>query len=163
MTKAVGVYATHAQAIKAVEELKVANYPVRQVSILGQADVKNPHSHADQDEMTEAAGKGVGIGILTGSTLGLLTGIGVFAIPGLGFVFGAGALVGTLAGLDLGLLAGGIAGALTLGLHKDHFEKYDQYLKEGKFLLIVHGSAKEIEHANNILSQHGQHLELQTH
>jgi len=163
MTTAVGVYETHAQALEAIHQLKKENFPVRHVSILGQADVKNPHSVADEDEMSERAGKGVGIGILTGSTIGILTGVGVFAIPGLGFLFGAGALVGAIAGLDLGLIGGGIAGALSIGMHKEHYEKYDQYLKDGKFLLIVHGSAKEIEHANDILHQHGQHLELQTH
>ncbi|HYV92921.1 MAG TPA: general stress protein [Chitinophagales bacterium] len=163
MTTAIGVYETHAQAVAAIHELKLANFPVRHVSVLGQADVKNPHSHADDDAITDQAGKGVGIGILAGSTLGILTGVGVFAIPGLGFLFGAGALVGALAGLDLGLIGGGIAGALSIGMHKEHYEKYDRYLKEGKFLLIIHGSAKEIEHAQDILHQHGQHVELQSH
>jgi hypothetical protein len=163
MTTAVGVYETHAQALEALHELKSKDFPVRQVSILGRADVKNPHSQADEDEISKQAGKGVGIGILTGSTLGILTGVGVFAIPGLGFLFGAGALVGALAGLDFGLIGGAIAGALSIGLHKDHYEKYDQYLKEGKFLLIVHGSADEAEQAKSTLHQHGQHIELQTH
>ena len=163
MTTAVGVYDTHAQALEAIKQLKQENYPVRQVSVLGQADVKHPHSQAEDDDITVQAGKGVGIGILAGSTLGGLTGVGVFAIPGLGFLFGAGALVGALAGLDLGLIGGGILGALSIGLKKEHDEKYDQYLKEGKFLVIAHGSAKEIEHAKDILHRHGQHVELQTH
>lgn len=163
MTTAVGVYDTHAQAVQAILQLKEENFPVRQVSVIGQADVKNPHSKADEDEMTAQAAKGAGIGVLAGSTLGVLTGIGVFAIPGLGFLFGAGALVGALAGLDLGLLGGGIFGALSMGLKKEHYEKYDAYLKEGKFIVIVHGSAKEIEHAKDILHRHGQHVELQAH
>ena len=163
MTTAVGVYDNHGQAVEAIKQLKQENFPVRQVSIIGQADVKNPHSLADDDDMAAQAGKGVGIGILAGSTLGVLTGIGVFAIPGLGFLFGAGALVGAMAGLDLGLLGGGIVGALSMGLKKEHYERYDQYLKEGKFLVIVHGSAKETEHAKDILHRHGQHFELQAH
>lgn len=163
MTTTIGVYETHAQALEALHELKIQNFPVSKVSILGQADVKNAHSQADDAEISKQAGKGVGIGILTGSTLGILTGAGVFAIPGLGFLFGAGALVGALAGLDFGLIGGAIAGALSIGLHKEHHEKYDQYLKEGKFLLIVHGSVEEAEQAKNILHQHGKHIELQTH
>lgn len=163
MTTAVGVYDTHGQAVEAIMQLKKENFPVRQVSVIGQADVANPHSQADDDDFTAQAGKGVGIGILAGSTLGVLTGIGVFAIPGLGFLFGAGALVGALAGLDLGLLGGGIVSALSIGLKKEHYERYDQYLKDGKFLLFVHGSPKEIEHAKDILQRHGQHFELQTH
>lgn len=163
MITAVGVYETHAQAVQALHELKQANFPARQLSILGKADVKDPHSEADEDEMSDRAGKGVGLGILAGSTLGVLTGVGVFAIPGLGFLFGAGALVGAIAGLDLGLIGGGIAGALAIGLHREHYEKYDKYLKEGKFLVVVHGSAKEIEHAKDILFKHGEHFELAAH
>ena len=163
MITAVGVYDNHTQAVEAIKQLKQENFPVRQVSVIGQTDVKDPHSQADEDEITALAGKEVGIGILAGSTLGILTGVGVFAIPGLGFLFGAGALVGALAGLDLGLVGGGIIGALSIGLKKEHYEKYDQYLKEGKFLVIVHGSAKEIEHAKAILHRHGQNVELQSH
>ena len=48
-------------------------------------------------------------------------------------------------------------------MHKDHHEKYDQYLKDGKFLLIIHGSAEEVERARNILHEHGDHVELQAH
>src|ERR1700752_829672 len=99
MKTAVAVYETHGQAVKALHELKKNNFPVRDVSVLGKTDVRNPHSTADEDEITQEAGTSIGIGILAGSTLGILTGVGVFAIPGLGFLFGAGALVGALAGL----------------------------------------------------------------
>src|SRR5262249_43243551 len=109
------------------------------------------------------AGKGVGIGVLAGSTLGVLTGVGVFAIPGVGFLFGAGGLVGAIAGVDFGLIGGGIFSGLFFRLYKEDHEKNDQYLKEGKFLLIIHGSEKETEHAKEILHQHGEHIELQRH
>ena len=163
MTTAVGIYETHAQSVEALRLLKQANFPVRQVSVLGQADVNDPHSQADDDDISARAGKRVGVGVLAGSTLGLLTGVGIFAIPGLGFLFGAGALVGAIAGLDLGLIGGGIAGALSIGLHKEHHEEYDQYLREGKFLLIVHGSSREIEQAKEILHSLGQHMAINTH
>jgi hypothetical protein len=163
MKATVGIYESHEQALSAVHELKNSGFPVNKVSIMGQADLKDPHSEADEADITAKAGKTVGIGVLAGSTLGVLTGVGVFALPGLGFLFGAGALVGAIAVLDLGLIGGGIFSALSIGLSKEHHEKYDQYLKEGKFLLIIHGSEAETQHAKDILHEHGAHIELHSH
>ena len=161
MTSTIGVYETHEQAVAAIQELKNANFPVNNISVLGQAEVQHPHENFGPLETT--ASKGVGIGILAGSTLGLLTGVGVFAIPGLGFLFGAGALVGAIAGLDFGLIGGGLFSVLSLGLNKEHHEKYEQHVREGKFLLVVHGEKAEVDQANKILHEHAQHIELHKH
>jgi hypothetical protein len=163
MKATVGIYETHEQALSAIHKLKTSGFPMNKVSIMGQTDVHNPHSDADEADITAKAGKTVGIGALAGSTLGVLTGVGIFALPGLGFLFGAGALVGAIAGLDLGLIGGGIFGALSIGLSKEHHEKYDKYLKEGKFLLVIHGSEAETKHAQEILHEHGEHIELHSH
>src|SRR5438045_2166861 len=112
MTTTVGVYETHEQAMDAIKILKDNGIPTTQLSIIGKAEVT--HEHENLGELETKAGKGVGAGILVGSTIGVLTGVGVFAIPGLGFLFGAGALVGAIAGLDFGLIGGGIFGALSI-------------------------------------------------
>ncbi|MEO5673434.1 MAG: general stress protein [Chitinophagales bacterium] len=163
MTTTIGIYETHEQAVAAVKKLKDADFPLRQVSVLGQAEGEKSITEDTADEMSAKAGKGVGIGALAGSTLGLLTGAGIFAIPGVGFLFGAGALLGAIAGLDLGLLGGGIIGALSIGLSKEHHEKYDQHLKEGKFMLIVHGTEGEVKWAGDVLKEHGDHVNLESH
>ena len=63
----------------------------------------------------------------------------------------------------MGLVAGGVIGALSIGLGKEHHEKYEQLLKEGKFLVIVHGPESEISRANDILNAHGTHVGLEMH
>ena len=94
---------------------------------------------------------GLGVGTTVGAALGVLTGAGVFLIPGLGFLYGAGALVGAIAGLDLGLIGGGLASVLTnLGVD-DEEEKYHKQLEEGKFLLIAEGEQEEINRAKRLL------------
>jgi membrane protein DedA with SNARE-associated domain len=92
--------------------------------------------------------------------LGLLAGIGTFAIPGFGFLYGAGALVGAIAGFDIGLVSGGLVTLLTtLGINKDKVVRCKEHLEEGKFLLVINGPAEEIEKAKEILHIHGTHLE----
>lgn len=94
----------------------------------------------------------------------MLTGIGLLAIPGLGFLYGAGALAGAIAGFDIGLIGGGIISALTIpGVKHDVAKEYETQLKEGKFLVIAHGSEEEVNRAKEIMHRHGTHTTLETH
>ena len=94
----------------------------------------------------------ISIGAAAGFVTGLLTGLGIFAIPGFGFLYGAGAIVGAMAGLDIGLIGGGLASIFTnIGIKKDEVIKYEEHIKEGRFLVIVQGDEKEIKHAENVL------------
>jgi hypothetical protein len=81
----------------------------------------------------------------------------------LGFLYGAGALVGAIAGFDFGLIGGGVASALaTVGVKNENAKKYHDALAAGKFLVIVHGNQKHVDEAKNILDSNG-HLDLETH
>jgi len=51
-----------------------------------------------KDDRAEAAGKGAGVGAALGGTAGILTGLGLMAIPGVGPIVAGGWLVSTLAG-----------------------------------------------------------------
>ena len=60
------------------------------------------------------------IGSIIGPTLGVMTGLGIFTIPGFGLLYGAGAIIGAIAEFDLGLVSGGlITLPMTLGIKKD--------------------------------------------
>lgn len=95
------------------------------------------------------------------STLGLITGLGIFAVPGLGFLYGAGALVGAIAGAEIGVVGSGLFSILTtIGFHSDNIVKYEQHINEGRFLVIINGTVEEIERAEHILHTEGTHLHL---
>jgi len=82
----------------------------------------------------------------------------------LGFIFGAGAVVGALAGFDLGLVGGGIISILTaIGIKKDKVVKYSKHINEGNFLVIAQGNEAEVEKAKSILCNCGKYLELCIH
>ena len=85
-----------------------------------------------KDDRAEAAGTGAGVGAALGGTAGVLTGLGLMAIPGAGPIVAAGWLVSTLAGAAAGSAAGGVLGALTqAGVGKDEADIYAESLRRG--------------------------------
>jgi hypothetical protein len=103
----------------------------------------------------------IGIGIAIGAILGLLTGAGVFLIPGIGILYGAGAVTGIMAGIETGLIGSGIAVILTeLGIENAKSPKYEEYINEGKYLVLIQGNKDEVEKARETLHTLGLHLEL---
>jgi uncharacterized membrane protein len=161
MKTVVGVYNTHEEALDAIKVLKEQGYIDTQLSMIGK--VKNTGDDNESHLMNTAA-KEIGVTAIAASTLGVLTGLGIFAIPGLGFLYGAGALVGAVAGFDIGLIGGGLISALTLpGMKSDIAKEYDKELHDGKILVIVQGSAEEIGEAKEHLSGYGKHTTLEAH
>ena len=160
MTSTIGVYDNHELALNAVMELKNSEYPVKHLSIMGRSETEVMDNEMDI-EPKPIKTAAVPIGVALGTTLGVLTGIGLFAIPGLGIIMGAGALIGAIAGFDFGLIGGGIAALLiNLGIRPEQAKIYHEYLKEGKFLVIVDGNEEEIKQATDILLKHGTYLDL---
>lgn len=154
MKKSISIFNSHDDALKALEELRESGVNMSKVSLVGHAEIVNDHVHIKSNQALVAAP--VAAGTVLGTTLGLLTGVGLFAIPGLGVLFGAGAIVGALAGFQIGVATGGIATILVdLGVKDDHVV-YEQHLKEGRFLLFYDGSVEEIEHVERIIE--GKHL-----
>lgn len=162
MKSTVGVYDSHEAAFAAIKKLQASGFPVKKLSVIGQAEMVDDHLRVKSRE--PVTNLGVSVGAVAGPILGVLTGAGVFAIPGFGFLFGAGALIGALAGFDVGLVGGGIVTLLTtLFTNKEKVVKYEEHLKAGKFLVIAQGTEEEVEHANQVLHEHGGHIELHTH
>ena len=129
------------------------------VTLLGKAEIIEDNIHIKSYETLEKAPALVGMG--AGALIGLLSGIGVFAIPGFGFIYGAGALIGALAGFDLGIVTGGLVSFFTYaGIKEDVVVKLDEHLKEGRFMVIVKGDLEEVERGEHILHTEGTHLEF---
>ncbi|MBW4361523.1 hypothetical protein [Flavobacterium taihuense] len=159
MESQIAIYDTHEKAINAIKELSQNDFPMENVSLLGKAEVIEDHIQIKSLDTIKKTPAMVGMG--AGTLIGLLTGIGVFAIPGFGFLYGAGALIGIIAGLDLGLITGGFISLLAFtGIKEEQVVKCQEHLKEGKFAVLVNGSVKEIETAKHILHTEGSHLEF---
>ena len=164
MNATIGIYDNHDLAVAAVEQLKNSGYPVSQLSIMGLAETEVIDDKMHIMPKSPLKTDGAGAGLLLGTTLGILTGVGIFAIPGLGFLYGAGALVGAIAGFDIGLVGGGIASVLeTVGVKDENAKKYHDVLVAGKYLVIAHGSEENVNQANELLHEHGMHEGLTTH
>jgi len=158
MESKVAVYESHEKALNAVHLLNEKKFPLKNLSIVGKADMINDHMHLKSAVSDNNAP--MAIGAVVGTVVGLLTGVGVFAIPGFGFLYGAGAVVGAIGGFDLGLVSGGVGALLTMiGVKKESALKYESHLHEGKYLLLVKGSMDDITKAEHILHTEGTHLE----
>ncbi len=162
MNTIAGVYESHDDAVKAVQTLQEAGYATKNISVISKAELVNDHIHVKSDHTVETAE--VSVGVAAGTLVGVLTGVGVFAIPGLGFLFGAGALVGAIAGIEFGLLSSGMVAILSsIGIDKSHADKYEKHLNEGKYLVFVQGDEKEVHHAHEVLHTLDLQLELDNH
>src|SRR5271169_6957019 len=96
-----------------------AGVPHSDISIVSN-NVDNRYTKDRPTHAAEDAGKGAGIGAAVGGIGGLLTGLGLLAIPGVGPVVAAGWLVATAAGAAAGAATGGLVGVLTeAGISKE--------------------------------------------
>ncbi len=155
----VAVYDSHEKAVKAISVLSQAHFPMKEVSLIGKSEIVNDHIQIKSTELIKDSPALIGAG--AGTIVGLLTGLGVFAIPGFGFLYGAGAVIGAIGGFDLGLIAGGVGSILVvLGINKDKMVEYEEHLNEGKFMVVVSGTIEEVKKAEQILHTEGTHLEL---
>ena len=89
-----------------------------------------------RDDRAEGAEAGAGIGGVAGGIIGLLTGLGLMAIPGVGPVVAAGWLASTAAGAAAGGAAGGVIGALTqTGTSEEDANAYAEGIRRGGTLV----------------------------
>ena len=160
MKTSIAVFDSHDKAIASVVLLKEHDFPLSKVSLMGQADLVDDKIHIRSNE--KIINTPVIAGSILGTTIGLLTGVGLFAIPGFGFLFGAGAIVGAIGGFDLGLITGGI-GTLLLqaGIEDEYAVEYNEHIKDGKFLLMVNGTEEEINTAKKIIGE--EHIKFHVH
>ncbi len=158
MNNVIGVYQNHEDALTAILNLKKNGFEIKHLSLLGKAGEEIIENYPDQNNKIQIITKdpikinSIATVAILGSIVGLLSGAGLFLIPGLGILFGAGALVGAIAGFDVGLLVGGITALLTVDDIKEEFGMHFEHLLDiGKLLLIAHETEEEIERAHDIL------------
>ena len=135
------LYNSYGDGRAAVRQLEVAGVAHNDISIIA-SNADNWYNNGkdtfpDRDldgkgDRAEAAGTGAAIGATAGGAAGLLTGLGLMAIPGVGPVVAAGWLVATLTGVAVGGVTGGAVGALTqAGISKEDVGVYAEGLRRG--------------------------------
>ncbi len=151
----VGVYDDMPKAEEAVRMLDKGGFPIKQVSIVAQdlESEKEVHGYVTAGDVAKS---GAGTGAWVGGLFGLLVGAAFIWVPGFGPLLVAGPFAAMLlAGIEgaiAGAAGGGLLGALVgWGVSRDHILKYEEKLKGGKYLLIAHGSAAEVERARTLL------------
>ena len=159
----VAVYTLHPDAENAITLLKKSNFNIKNLAIVGQGDqtkeqVVGYYTTADR---MKHWGKN---GAFWSGMFVLLAGSGAFLIPGVGLVMVAGsalpwivgALDTALGALETAVVAGGLsalgAALYSHGIAKDGALKYENSVKDGKFLVIAHGTPEEVEAARRILA-----------
>jgi hypothetical protein len=151
----VAIYETHAGAEEAVKELYRAGVDMRSLSIIGKDTHTDEHVVGYYNTGDRMGYWGM-TGAIWGGLWGLLFGSAFFAIPGFGAVLVAGPAVAWIVGaLEGAAVVGGLsaigAGLYGMGIPKDSVVQYDTALKTDKFLLMVHGTAAEVEKARDII------------
>src|SRR5271166_1351182 len=152
----VAIYKTHSQAEEAVKELQRSGFDMKKMSIVGKDYHTDEHvvGYYNTGDRMKYWGK---MGAFWGGIWGWLFGAAFFAIPGIGPVLVAGPLVAWIVGaLEGAVVVGGVsaigAGLYGLGIPKDSVIQYELALQTDKFLLLLHGTAPEVEKARKILA-----------
>ncbi len=151
----VAVYPSHMAVQVATKKLKASGFDMKKLSIVGRGNKTENQVVAFSntgDRMT-AWGK---TGAFWGGVWGLLFGAAFFWIPGFGELLIAGPLVSGIVGAQEGAIVVGclsaIAGGLcSFGIPRDSVSKYETAIKEGKFVLIAHGTIDDTNRAKEIL------------
>jgi len=152
----VAVCATHADADVTVRALGRADFDMKKLSVIGKGYHTTDHAVGFYTTGDRVKAWG-GIGGFWGAIWGLLLGPAIFYIPPVGLIAAAGpfvmALVGALEGAAVvgGLSAIGAA-LVSLGVSKDRAIKYEGAIQADRFVVIVHGTAQDIERARGVLA-----------
>jgi uncharacterized membrane protein len=149
---------THQEAESAVKRLSEAGFEMKDLTVLGldYHTEERPIGFVNTGTRMVAFGK---YGAFWGGLWGLMFGSALLFIPGVGHVILAGWLASSLVGAAEGVVAGGALGALgaalfTAGIPKDSIVKYETDIKAGKFLVIARGDNYGMEMARDIFGNH---------
>ena len=162
----VAVYKLHTEAEAAINELNKSGFDMKKLSIIGRDYHTDEHviGYYNAGDRMQYWGK---LGALWGGFWGLLFGSAFFFVPGVGPLLFAGPIVTYIIGaLEGALVVGSLsvlgAGLYSMGIPKNSIIQYETAVKNGKYVLIAHGSDMETIHAREILKR-TDHDSLEDH
>ena len=156
------LYDNYSEAQHTVEALEAAGVPHSDISIVGN-NADNSHTGSlttvavpgagETDGAPTRAGTGASTGTLVGGGVGLLTGLGLLAIPGVGPVVAAGWLIATLSGAGIGAAGGGLLGSLVhAGVPEEHAHTYAEGVRRGGTLVSVRADESRARSVEAVLA-----------
>lgn len=139
----------------AVERLIAAGIGADHISIVGK-DAQSPRRVNGFVTIGSIAGQSAAAGAWIGGVFGLLMGTALLFVPGVGPLIVLGPLAAAAVGAAEGGLLGGAVGVL-LGhfVEGDERQRYEQLVRDGCCLIVVHGDEQEVERAHQLLDEHG--------
>ncbi len=151
----VAVFDSHDKAEKAVRELQADGFDMQKLSIVGKDYHTEEHVvgyYNAGDRMSYWGQQGA----LWGGLWGFLFGSAFFWVPGLGPLLVAGPLVTWIVGaLEGAVVVGGLsvlgAALASIGIPKNSIVQYETEVKNGKLLLVAHGTIDDVERARGLL------------
>ncbi len=153
----VATFDSHDRAEDAIRELQKSGFDMKKLSIVGKDyhTEENVVGYYTAGDRMAYWGK---LGAFWGGFWGLLFGSAFFWVPGIGPLLVAGPIVvWIVAGLEGAAVMGGLsalgAAMFSIGIPKDSVLQYETQVKNGKLLLIAHGTAAEVERAKDLLDQ----------
>jgi uncharacterized membrane protein len=155
----IGIFHTHTKAETSVKELQRSGFDMKKLSIVGKDYHTEEHvvGYYNAGDRIKVWGKQ---GAFWGGFWGLLFGSALFVIPGIGPLIVFGPLVGWIVGaLEGAVVVGGLsalaAALYSIGIPQNSTIQYETALKSAKFLVIAHGTADEVAKAKSIIETAG--------
>ena len=158
MKTVVGLFDDFAQARSAAVELERMGVSHNDISVLAnnESGAHGANNAPVNQGMGHAVTKDAGVGAEIGGVLGLLAGLSLFAIPGLGFLAGAGWLAGMFTGAGIGAVAGGLVGVLaSVGVPATDAAYYNEGVRRGGTLVAVRADDASANNVAQALNSHG--------
>lgn len=159
------IFDTYADASAAVLRLRDAGFADSAIAITSNDrtfDRSNlgDYRYNESPDNAGPAATGAAMGTIAGGAAGLMTGLGLIAIPGVGPLVAAGWLASTLVGAGAGGAAGGLVGAIAgTGASEDDAHAYAEGIRRGGTLVSVRVPNEEAgNRALDVLNQGSYNL-----
>lgn len=163
MTQASALFDTHAEAERAVSELRALGVSDSHLSVIAHHGGTTTTRSGD-GEITDEHHRNVIRGILGGGALGAGLGVAALAIPGVGPLAAAGAIAASAVpeavgiGAAVGALGGTLNETLTKhGVSKEDASYYSDRLKDGGVLVTVADAGIDASRVRDVLYRNGGH------
>jgi hypothetical protein len=151
---AIAIYANPNQAQKAVTALARSGFDLKRLSVIGKAyrEQKDLAAYYRQGEYMKCWGEHSNFWNRLSS---MLRGWALFSIPGTGPLLVVGSLaLWIVVVLDNSAIFGGLsalgATLYSMGLTKDTVQDYEEAIRKGSYLVVIHGPAREVMRAKKI-------------